>query len=126
MTDVCARVRACPSEIHWQLMGWLLAALLILAVSATAHAAETIVVQLDRTTLIKLPPQTATVVISDPLIADLAIQPGGVAVITGKGYGETNVIALDRDGAVLSEETIEVNGPGDPIVVVDRGDARNF
>jgi Flp pilus assembly secretin CpaC len=106
-------------------MGWLLAALLILAVSATAHAAETIVVQLDRTTLIKLPPQTATVVIGDPLIADLSIQPGGLAMITGKGYGETNVIALDRDGAVLSEETIEVNGPGDPIVVVDRGDARS-
>ena len=126
MTDVCARVQARLRLIYWQLMGWLLAALLILAVSATAHAAETIVVQLDRTTLIKLPPRTATVVIGDPLIADLSIQPGGVAVITGKGYGETNVIALDRDGAVLSEETIEVNGPGDPIVVVDRGDARNL
>jgi Flp pilus assembly secretin CpaC len=125
MTDVCARVQARLRLIYWQLMGWLLAALLILAVSATAHAAETIVVQLDRTTLIKLPPQTATVVIGDPLIADLSIQPGGLAMITGKGYGETNVIALDRDGAVLSEETIEVNGPGDPIVVVDRGDARS-
>jgi len=126
MTDVCARVRARLSLIHWQLMGWLLAALLILPVSAPAHAAEPIVVQLDRTTLIKLPPRTATVVIGDPLIADLSIQPGGLAMITGKGYGETNVIALDRDGAVLSEETIEVNGPGDPIVVVDRGDARNL
>jgi Flp pilus assembly secretin CpaC len=107
-------------------MGWLLAALLTLSVSAPAHAAEPIVVQLDRTTLIKLPPRTTTVVIGDPLIADLSIQPGGVAVITGKGYGETNVIALDRDGAVLAEETVEVNGPGDPIVVVDRGDARNL
>jgi hypothetical protein len=72
MTDVCTRVRVCLSLIHWQLMGWLLAALLILSVSAPAHAAEPIVVQLDRTTLIKLPPQTATVVISDPLIADLS------------------------------------------------------
>jgi hypothetical protein len=78
MMDVCARVRARLSLIHWQLMGWLLAALLILSVSAPAHAAEPIVVQLDRTALIKLPLRTATVVIGDPLIADLSIQPGGL------------------------------------------------
>ena len=94
MTDMCVPGRARLGLIHWFVV-----ALLILAVAATAHAVEPIVVQLDRTALIKLPPQTATVVIGDPLIADLSIQPGGLAMITGKGYGETNVIALDRDGA---------------------------
>jgi Flp pilus assembly secretin CpaC len=121
MTDVYVRGRARLGLIHW-----LVVALLIPAVAAPAHAAQPIVVQLDRTTLIKLPPRTATVVIGDSLIADLSIQPDGVAVITGKGYGETNVIALDRDGAVLTEETIKVKEPGDPIVVVERADARNL
>ena len=125
MTDVCARVQARLRLIYWQLMGWLLAALLILAVSATAHAAETIVVQLDRTTLIKLPPRTTTVVIGDPLIADVSLQPGGLAVITGKSYGATNVVVLDKTGAVLMERNVEVKGPPDRVVYVYRGVARN-
>ena len=74
--------------------------------------------------LIKLPERAATVVIGNPLIADLSVQPGGLAVITGKGYGATNVIVLDHDGAVLTEQTVEVKGPSDPIVVVYRGDKR--
>ena len=42
-------------------------------------------------------------------------------VITGKGYGTTNFIALDRTGAVLMEKTIEVQGPREHVVVVYRG-----
>jgi Pilus formation protein N terminal region len=49
------------------------------------------------------------------------VQPGNVAIITGKGYGETNVVVLDHDGAVLSEKTVEVEGPSGPTVVVYRG-----
>ncbi len=52
----------------------------------------------------KLPDRAATVVIGNPLIADLAIQPGGIAVVTGKGYGGTNVIVMDRAGVVLTEK----------------------
>jgi Flp pilus assembly secretin CpaC len=121
MRDVCVGDRAGLS-----LARWLVAASLILLVAVPAFAAQPIVVQLDRTWLIKLPPRTATVVIGDPQIADLSIQPGNLAAITGKGYGVTNVIVLDRDGAVLSEQTIEVTVPGEPIVVVDAGDARSL
>jgi hypothetical protein len=42
-------------------------------------------------------------------------------VITGKGYGATNFIVMDRGGAVLLEKTVEVQGPNDKIVVVYRG-----
>ena len=63
----------------------------------------------------------ATIVIGNPLIADAALQPGGILVVTGKGYGVTNVIALDRTGAVLMEKSVEVTGPGAGAVVVYRG-----
>ena len=69
----------------------------------------------------KLPERAATLVIGNPLIADISIQPGGIAVITGKGYGATNVIVMDRSGAVLMEKTVEVKGPTDRIVFVYRG-----
>jgi hypothetical protein len=117
MTNVFSRI----------LHGWRLAALfaaaavLAGAVASRAMAAESIAVQLDRARLIKLPERAATVVIGNPLIADLSLQPGRLAVVTGKGYGSTNMIVLDRDGAVLSEQTLEVKGPNDPTVVVYRG-----
>ena len=97
------------------------AALFIVTVATPAFSAGTIAIQIDRARLIKLPERAATVVIGNPLIADLSLQPGGLAVITGKGYGATNVIVLDHDGAVLTEQTIEVKGPSDPTIVVFRG-----
>jgi hypothetical protein len=43
-------------------------------------------------------------------------------VVTGKGYGATNLLALDRGGHVLLEKTIEVTGPGTKdLVVVYKG-----
>jgi hypothetical protein len=119
MTDVCVRDRP-----GLGLVKRLAATVLLLAFAAPALASAPISVQIDRARLIKLPERAATVVIGNPLIADLSIQPGGLAVITGKGYGATNVIVLDRDGAVLAEKTLEVTGPGDPTIVVYRGMAR--
>jgi hypothetical protein len=94
------------------------------AVTVPAHAATPITVQVDRATLIKLPEQAATVVIGNPLIADMTVEPHGLGVVTGKGYGATNFIVLDKDGVVLAEHTVEVMGPSDPIVVVYRGVVR--
>ncbi len=103
---------------------WLATALCLLPFAVPAWAGTAIPVNIDRARLIQLPASAKTVVIGNPLIADLSIQPGGLAVITGKGYGATNVIVLDKDGAVLNEETILVTGPSDPTVVVYRGPTR--
>jgi Flp pilus assembly secretin CpaC len=85
-----------------------------------ASAADIDVI-LDQAKLIKLPERIATIVIGNPLIADASVQSGGLMVITGKGYGRTNLIALDRAGAVLLEKTVEVRAPRAGIVVVYRG-----
>jgi Pilus formation protein N terminal region len=105
-----------------QIAPWLLAAVVLAGVTAAATAAEPISVHLDQAKILKLPERAATVVIGDPLIADLSIQPGGLAVVTGKAYGATNVVVLDKSSAVLMEKTIEVKGPADePLVAVYRG-----
>ena len=80
-----------------------------------------VTVRLDQARLLKLPERTATLVVGNPLIADAVVQPGGVVVITAKSYGMTNLVALDRTGATLSEYPIQVIGPGDVTVVVYRG-----
>lgn len=78
-------------------------------------------VVLDQARLIKLPERVSTIVIGNPLIADVSMQPGGLMVVTGKGYGVTNLIALDRTGATLMERQVEVKGAYMNTVVVFRG-----
>ena len=90
----------------------------------TEAAAADIGVMLDHARLVRLPERVSTIVVGNPLIADAAVQTGGLMVITGKGYGVTNIIALDRSGAVLMEKTIEVVGPREELMVVYRGTVR--
>jgi hypothetical protein len=87
----------------------------------TVDAADTLTVVLDQAQVMKLPDRVGTIVIGNPLIADVSLQAGGMMVVTGKGYGATNIIALDRAGATLMNTTIQVVGPRDNVVVVYRG-----
>jgi len=100
-----------------------LALLIVLSGAANAED-ETISVSVDQAKLVKLPGRVATLVVGNPLIADVALQSGGVVVVTGKGYGATNVIAMDRAGDVLVDRTILVGGPADKVVTVYRGAER--
>jgi len=86
-----------------------------------AASAADVTVILDQAKLVKLPEKVSTIVIGNPLIADASVQAGGLMVVTGKGYGMTNLIALDRTGSVLMEKSVEVQGPRTNVVVVYRG-----
>src|SRR5689334_137883 len=78
-------------------------------------------VVLDQATIMRLPEKVSTIVVGNPLIADIAVQSGGLIVVTGKGYGSTNMIVLDRAGAVLMERAIVVRGPDAQTVSIYRG-----
>ena len=96
----------------------------ILLWPAAAFAApdpDAIAVNVDQAKLVKIPARVATIVVGNPLIADVALQPGGVIVVTGKGYGATNFIAMDRSGEVLVDRVIQVEGPTDQLVTIYRG-----
>jgi hypothetical protein len=96
----------------------------ILLVPATALAAGTgdvIAVHVDQAKLIRIPDRVSTIIVGNPLIADITLQTGGVLVVTGKGYGATNFVAMDRAGEVLVDRIILVDSPADPIVTVYRG-----
>ncbi|WP_024507659.1 pilus assembly protein N-terminal domain-containing protein [Bradyrhizobium sp. ARR65] len=83
--------------------------------------ADTISVNVDQAKLLKLPSRVATIVVGNPLIADVTLQNGGILVVTGKGYGATNFIAMDRNGEILVDRMIQVEGPSDQLVTVYRG-----
>ena len=90
-----------------------------------AFAAEApLNIVLDQATLMRLPEKVSTIVIGNPLIADIAVQSGGLIVVTGKGYGATNLIVLDRAGTVLMERQVVVRGATDHTMTVYRGAER--
>ena len=107
-----------------RLVGVLAWALFAAVVAAPARA-DTVTVHVDQAQLLKLPDGVATVVIGNPLIADATLQSGGILIVTGKGYGATNLMALDRNGRVIVSKSVRVLGPSDSnLVVVYKGDAR--
>jgi Flp pilus assembly secretin CpaC len=98
------------------------AGILLCPAAALAGAADGIVaVNVDQAKLVKLPERVATIVVGNPLIADVTMQPGGIVIVTGKGYGATNFIAMNRAGEVLVDRVIQVEGPTDQVVTIYRG-----
>jgi Flp pilus assembly secretin CpaC len=110
------------SAFHALAVGLLLAPTIALA--DPGPESKSIAVNVDQAKLVKLPPKVATIVVGNPLIADVTLQPGGLMVVTGKGYGATNFIAMDRAGEVLVDRIIQVEGPTDQLVTVYRGTQR--
>ena len=111
MAALCARGRARLSPLHW-----LSAALLLIAIVAPRPQAR-LRTRAKRSSSFSTRPGSCNCRIAPPRswsairsIADLSIQPGGLAVVTGKGYGATNFIVMDRKGAVLMEKNRRGDG----------------
>ena len=117
---MCLRTRVSAISIFGALaIGVLLTPAVALA--DPGPESKSIAVNVDQAKLVKLPPRVSTIVVGNPLIADVTLQPGGLIVVTGKGYGATNFIAMDRAGEVLVDRIIQVEGPTDQLVTVYRG-----
>jgi Pilus formation protein N terminal region len=103
----------------------LAAVMLLWPMAAVAEpSANTISVNVDQAKLIKVPARVATIVVGNPLIADVTLEAGNLIVVTGKGYGATNFMAVDRAGEVLVDRLIQVEGPTDQLITVYRGPER--
>lgn len=101
-----------------------LAAALFASFGAVAARADTVTINIDEARVMKLPDRVATIIIGNPLIADASLQTGGILVLTGKGYGSTNVLALDRAGKTVMDQNVVVLSPSSStqdLVVVFKG-----
>ena len=96
-------------------------ACMIASASIAPAKAETVNIVLDQASLLKLPEKVATIVIGNPTVADGSLQSGGLLVVTGKGYGTTNMIALDGRGNSIGEYTLNVSAPKDGRLTIYRG-----
>ncbi len=101
-----------------------LAALTLTSTAIGAEARDILMVTMDKAKLVKYPPTTETIIIGNPIIADVTmLRSSGLLVVTGKGFGETNLLLLDRNGTILSDASLRVE-PSDALLVVQRGSER--
>src|SRR5215210_8279707 len=80
---------------------------------AAPNGVPPVTVIIDHAKVVKLPEKTQTVIVGNPIIADVTVQRNGILVVTGKSYGVTNLIALDAAGGLLTESLISVQTPSE-------------
>lgn len=82
-----------------------------------------VTVRLDHAAVLAVPPQTQLVVVGNPSIADVAkpAKAANVVILTGKAFGQTNVVMVDSEGNVLGAALVRVEAADAPLVTVQRG-----
>jgi Flp pilus assembly secretin CpaC len=86
----------------------LIAAAMIIA-DAQAIAASGIDVVMNQAKIVKLARPADTIVIGNPAIADASVQDDTTIVLTGRGFGVTNLVVLDEDGNPIVDEQVIVS-----------------
>ena len=104
---------------------FIIVALLSISADQCATAAKNDVeVIIDEATLVRLDRPAAEIVVGNPSIADVSVQSGKTLVVTGKSFGETNLIVMDADGKVVVNRTLIVQEPRTGFVTLYKGASR--
>ncbi len=78
-------------------------------VGASARAEDGISILMNEAKIVKLARPADTIVIGNPDIADASVQDATTIILTGKGFGVTNLVVLDEAGAPIVDEQIFVS-----------------
>lgn len=80
------------------------------ALAAVPALAESgINVTMNQAKVVKLSRAADTIIIGNPDIADASVQDASTVVLTGKGFGVTNLVILDEAGAPIIDEQVSVS-----------------
>nr|WP_245428862.1 pilus assembly protein N-terminal domain-containing protein [Phyllobacterium phragmitis] len=74
----------------------------------SAMADENIKLVTNQARVLRLARPADTVVIGNPDIADAVVQDSRTVVLTGKGFGVTNIVIMDADGSAIVDDQIVV------------------
>lgn len=85
---------------------------LLLPIAGAAKAEQTdqgaIEVILNQAKVLKMSRPASTVVIGNPEVADATVHDSTTIVLTGQGFGRTNLVVLDDGGTPILDEQIAV------------------
>lgn len=98
-----------------------LAAALVALSTAAPAMAESMPIRIDQAARIVLAGTARDVIIGNPAVADVTVLDGRTLVITGKGYGITNLMVVDGRGRTILDRQIVVSANDDGRVTMYRG-----
>ena len=81
-------------------------------------------VNVNMARILRINASAATVIVGNPGIADVTIQDPRTLILTGKSFGQTNLIVLDSAGNPIADTMIEVVQMQAGITTVYQGQAR--
>lgn len=81
-------------------------------------------VNVNMARVLRISAPAATVIVGNPGIADVTIQDPQTLVLTGKSFGQTNLIVLDNIGNPIADTMIEVVQMQAGVMTVYQGSAR--
>jgi len=91
------------------------------ALATTAVPADTgIQVVMNQAKIVKLARPADTIVVGNPAIADASVQDANTIVLTGKGFGVTNLVVMDAQGSPIVDEQVYVTRQDDRSVRIYR------
>lgn len=93
-------------------------------VAGPALASGGVNVQVNMARILRINSPAATVIIGNPAIADVTIQDPKTLILTGKAYGETNLIILDTVGNPIADTLVTVVQQNGDLLTVYQGAAR--
>lgn len=73
-----------------------------------ARADTGISVVMNQAKIVRLSRPADTIVVGNPAIADASVQDASTIVLTGRGFGVTNVVVLDAGGTPIMDEQVTV------------------
>jgi Flp pilus assembly secretin CpaC len=94
------------------------------ALAFPARADEPITVVVDRAKVLHISQPADVVIIGNPAIADATIQDSQTLIITGRSFGTTNLIVLDKKGQQIASDLVTVQPSDDQVVTVYRRASR--
>jgi len=87
-------------------------------------AAQSIKVIVDQASILRLSAEARTIIVGNPIIADVNIQDGQILVVMGKNSGSTNMIALDAQNREIANIDIVVQASRANSVTLYKGSSR--
>jgi Flp pilus assembly secretin CpaC len=98
-----------------------LAAALLALPAASMAQSRPLSVEIDHSTRVQLRGPASSVIVGNPQIADVTVVDANTLFVTGKGYGVTEVVAVDAIGRTLFQGEVVVTAPTSSHVRVWRG-----
>ena len=102
----------------------LLATTLAGPMPAMAQDGAPISVNVNMARVLRISAPAATVIVGNPGVADVTIQDPQTLILTGKSYGQTNLIVLDSRGEPVADTLIEVVQMTAGVMTVYQGQSR--